>query len=91
MKFEKVQIIGILATIDIGLFGTHWMMRWHQSDADIPDKSMMGKPLADTKEENGLSEFYRRILQKPKYEDLIVEPRIERHIRGAGLQGLLEQ
>jgi len=73
------------------MFGTHWMTRWHQSDADIPDQNMVGAPLKDPVPETFLSEFARRLRQKPKYLDLVVEPRQERNVRGAGLQELLDE
>ena len=77
-----------LAAKEIGFLGYNWVTRYHKSDCDIPTKDMWGKELKDSIEENRISEIWRRLQKKPKYESLLVEPREERYPRAIGLQNL---
>jgi len=78
----------IKAAKEIGFLGYNWVTRYHKSDCDIPTKDMWGKELKDSIEENRISEIWRRLQKKPKYESLLVEPREERYPRAIGLQNL---
>ena len=88
LNFLLRNLTLILAAFDVGVFGVHWNTRWHISDCDVPETNMFGEKLVDPKPESWFEELFRRIRKKPKFENLLVEPRIERYERGIGLKGL---
>ena len=76
------------AVKEIGFLGQHWMTRYHKSDFDVPTKNMFGQALKETNAENKISEIVRRLQRKPKYENLLVDAREDRHPRAIGMAGL---